>query len=498
MTLFTRQRGAITCAAAALGLAVAAPGFAMQPAAPGGYEAAATAYKAVEARDYPGAARAAAEAVRLEPDNRAYRLLLFDTLTSAGQPGPALTALEPLKGDEAYDVQSRLAVAYATARPQDAARASALAARKAPTPETRAFMSRSRILALLQLGQKPQARAAFDQGMGDGALAASQPIDLAMIAVAVGDDATAQAQFNRARDAGALTGQTPLDAAYSAKRVGDDKVATGFFSTGLDNAKAGEFVLEPQAAYEIRRDVASLTRQWGTYGYLGYGASGNSAAGIAPTSGRGVTQAGVETYYRPGGYQQGRPVEVFARVFETVSADQPGPTGSDTAQGWVGIRRKIFADQNLVLEGSRMIKLGTAARNDWMARASYSAGQGQDLRADRTSWPMWSVYLDGARILESEETLGSFDARLGHSFTSLSSDGRTVLTPFVGLAGAYDSGLAPKETIGAGPGLSMRRWFRETAYQAPMSFIDLSIQYRVRLGGDREGKGLFATLSISY
>jgi len=421
-----------------------------------------------------------------------------DALSQAGRPREAADALAPYAGEAAYDVQSRRAAAL-TAAQDDAAAAPvfAQAAALAATPEDKAFMLRSRIVALTRLGQRAEARQAFDEAYRSGALAPSDPVDLGMIALSVGDDRTAQALFDKAPDSPKLAGRAALDAAYSAKRVRRDEAAVRYFGRGLDAVASGDLSLDPTTAYAIRRDVADISRVWGANGLVSYGAAGVAAGGAPLSGGRGVTQAGGEVYTRLGGYRNGAPVEAFARVFETVAAETGDPTGAQTAQGWVGLRWKPFRQANLVLEGSRMIKLGERARDDWMVRAAYSAGHGMDIDPVRRSWPMWNLYGDVARIVDYGQTLGVVDARAGWAVRAGDSEG-WIVAPFVGINYAYDSSFARESALGAGPGVVVRRWFRGDSHAAPRSYVEASVQYRARLDGDRRAEGVFATFSIAY
>lgn len=55
-------------------------------------------------------------------------------------------------------------------------------------------------------------------------------------------------------------------------------------------------------------------------------------------------------------------------------------------------------------------------------------------------------------------------------------------------------------SMGAGPGISIRYWFREDHYHAPRSSLNWSMQYRYPIGGGatERAKGLFMNLSLSY
>ena len=476
---------------------VAVPSSASVQTAGPGYASATTAFAALERRDYVAAVAAASEAVRLEPSNRSYRLALVDSQLGAGQAQAALTAMHPIRHDPSFEVQSRLGSALSELD-QHAAAAAAFGAAgaAAPSTDTRAYATRARVLALIESEDVDQARFEYLAALRAGTLEGSSPMDMAVLAVAVGEDAVAQPFYAEADTAGLLYGRTALDAGYSARRAQEDRDAIAYFSRGIDDAATGTPALTPQALFDIRRDVANLDRTWGASGSISYGAS-SASSGIPTSPGaRDSLQAGVEVYRRVGGYRAGAPIDVFARVFETVEADT-GATGAESRQGWIGTRWKPLADTNLVLEGSRMVKLGDAARNDWMVRALYSVEQGTDMTIDRRSWPIWRLYADTSGVVDDQQTFGVVDARAGRSF-ALSADNRTIVSVFGGIGLNYDSALDNAEAVGAGPGGSLRRWFRQTKYAAPRSFVDLTLEYRFRLAGDERAEGLFATFSVNY
>lgn len=366
-----------------------------------------------------------------------------------------------------------------------------------PSPESRAYVIRAEVLDLVAAGRKPEARARFDAALAAGELAASPELDLAMTALAVGDDATATDAFDRASGAGRLPPAAALDAAYAAKRQGRDATALADFRLGLDAARDGQIQLAPEAETGLRRDYANLSRRFGLNGYLGYGEAGVANAVTPFRDARGVTQAGLEAYARPFGYRNGAPVELFARAFETLDATDPDPRGGKTAQGWVGARWKPFSDQNVVLEGSRMVRLGRLARNDWMARAAWSGGTSLDVTEPAGVRPMWSAYADVARIVNAHQTLGAAEVHAGTVVRPKAAEG-WLAVPFVGAALGYDNTLGREAALGAGPGVQVRRWFNPGAYAAPRSYLDLTVQYRVRLAGDRRAEGWFLTLGASF
>jgi hypothetical protein len=118
-----------------------------------------------------------------------------------------------------------------------------------------------------------------------------------------------------------------------------------------------------------------------------------------------------------------------------------------------------------------------------------------DLRQDRSSWPMRHVYADAARLIRRRETFAVVDARAGRAYRIGTS--RLMAAPFLGAYATYDSARAHPSAVGVGPGIWLRQWFRGSAEAAPRSAVDLTLQYRVRLGGDRRASGLFLTFSAT-
>ena len=355
-----------------------------------------------------------------------------------------------------------------------------------------AYASRLNIMTLVEQGRVDEARAAFDRDWAAGILPGPAPLDAANIAVSVGRDAEAQVAFRQADAQTPLSGANALNAGYSARRAGDDATAIHWFERGLDTwpTDAG---FDDQRRFEIRREVETLQRTWGASASISHGSAATVASGLVGADT--VTQAGGEIYRRIGGYNNGRPLEVFARVFTTLDSDLGGPTGGDTAQGWVGVRYRPLSQTNLVLEASRMVALGDFARDDWMLRAAWSAEAGGDLRFDRSDWAAWRLYGDVAHLVDAEQTLGVAEARFGQAWRTTDRD---IVTPFVTVRGYYDSVLPEEVAVGAGPGVSWRHWFREGQYAAPASWIDFVLGYQFSISGDARGEGLFVGLSLNY
>jgi hypothetical protein len=432
------------------------------------------------------------------PDQaRNLRLALSDVLAQLGRPGESAAQLAPLAGEQSYDVQARRAFALdASGQRAEAAQAFAAAMAVAPNPEARLLMAKGRIYALLALDRRGEVMVDVAALARVETLPGKDAIELAYIAIRYGDDALAERLFDQAERQRQLAGPAAIDAGYTAQRAHHDARALAYFRTGLATSPPPATPADAQARFQLEREVADMSRSWGAYASMLYDNTSSIAASL-PGSSRGNVQTGFEAYYRPLGYNAGRPIELFVRAFETLSSRRGDPTGGDTVQGWAGVRVKPFAAANLVLEASRMFKVGSVARDDWMLRAGYSATDGLDLRQDRASWPLRHVYIDVAQLLDAGETFASLEGRVGQSF-KLGGQGRTIVAPFIGLSVAYDSGQANPTAVGIGPGVWLRPWFRGDDQTAAQSYIDLVLQYRARVGGDRRAEGFLATLSVSY
>lgn len=434
-------------------------------------------------------------------DTRSLRLALADAALAAKQPQRALDALRSLKGERSYAVAARSGFALlALDRREEALAAFRIASAGTINRQERVTAIRSEIGILLDLDRRDEARRRFDETRD--ILASLPSLELAYLANRLGDDTLAAEYFQQAQAAGQLKGTGYADAAYVAKRLYDNERSAELFKSAIDEARHGRLQLPPQQLFGYRREVSELERTWGAYASILYGAVG-VAPGIpsAPTpAGGNVLQAGTEIYWRPPGigYRNGAIFEVFARAFETLSDETDGPTGASTVQGYLGARWKPFENINLVFEVSRLFPIGKSARTDGLLRVAYSNGYGTDLRVDVPDWWSWQVYGDFGYYVEAQQSVGTFEARAGRSFRLDSLSDRLVLTPFLAVGGGYDSSLSTPEALGAGAGLSLRYWFRETEYRAPMSSIDINIQYRAKLAGDDRAQGIFAGITVSY
>lgn len=302
-------------------------------------------------------------------------------------------------------------------------------------------------------------------------------------------------------DASQVPPESMLGAAYSALRLSENEQAKQWFMKTIDAANADEIELEPQQKFNIRQAVSDLDRSWGVNLALGYGTVGVMDPSFAPSlNDRKTLQSSEEIYWRPPviGNRDGSTFEVYARLNQALYDGTGGATGWSTSQGSVGARWKPFKRQNFVFAVERLFPVGQHSRSDTLLRAAWSAGEGSGLRVDETHWPYWSIYAEGDYFIENPQTLGTLEARYGRAYRIDKLSNRLVVAPYLALNAGYDNLLADRSTIGVGPGVMIRKWFREDEYHAPRSFVDFTLQYRLKiLGGDRS-EGIFAGIYFAY
>lgn len=456
------------------------------------------AYEAYAAGRHAEAAQLARQAMELSPQRPPYQLLRLQALAASGARQQALqeadAALQARPGDAELLAQ-RSRILHALGHGQQAA-ADARAALQAP----RLSLS-SEVELLLQLGQPEAARQRFAAAMTEPALQASADPDLGYLAIRAGDDSAASAIFGRAREAGRLPAGALRDGAYTASRQGENQAAIGYFEQALDANAAGQLPLTPRQQFETRREVESRTRDWGVNALLGYRGMPPGAAAAQPTPYGDAAQMVAEAYWRPSGFGDGRFWELYGGLAQSIYSRNGDATGTDTAQAALGLRLKPLASQNLVLAAERRLRVGSLSSNDWLLRLGYSGGTGTDLRVDVPDWTTVNVYAEAGRFFSQKQSYGTFEAQAGRSFRLGDADARTVLFPHAVLGWDYNSRPAPsgqRSAAGAGLGLALRHWFREDAYNAPRSYLDLSVQYRARLAGDERGRGWFVRAALHY
>lgn len=487
----------------------------------GGTDMAMQAYAALARKDAVSAQALAGEAIRRAPHNPAYRSLMVSTLTDQkrfAQATAAATEGLQATADDARLLSQRGRLRQQTGDDSGARQdfTKALALGGLPSYEEASLY--------VAIGQRRTARERLQQAKDAGELKDMSDLQVAYLSVQAGDDQAAHESFGKADSQTRLAPTATQDAAYNAMRVSDDKGAVGYFKRVIDAQRSGELDLPARQVFDTRRTVADISRTWGltsTTSYRGNtSTSGLSAAPSSGSTGNGNSgsrsndslQNSTEISWRPQGYRNARFVELYGRVTDTLwSKDSDSDTGLDALQGAIGVRAKPFSSLNVMTALERTFPLGSSdVDGDWLLRLGYGSSIGTDLRVDTNSWWTSQLFAEAGHYIQDSRNYFNSEWQGGRSFAIGGAGSRWVTFPHVVAAFDYDSKMDSKTgsdggtdyssgtAAGMGLGNNVRYWFRENAYNAPRSYVDFSLQYRVKLSGDDRAKGVFGRLTYSY
>lgn len=393
---------------------------------------------------------------------------------------------------------------YAAVQNHDTAAALAAAraaARAAPLVPQHQF---DLIDALVSAGDPQGASAVAKTTVADGMLAVMPARDAAYIALRAGDLKLALTYFQQAQADGVLPPAATADLAYAAQHAQQNELAAAYFKQAIDLGLAppdGTPAASPVQLQDERQAHAEVTRNWGASTSLNYrGQASQSGLGVAPTQGVASSnnfQSSAEVYWRPFGSLDERMLEVYVRDNESFGV-QDGPSGNSTNQVALGVRGKPLADVNAIFALERIVPLGSATHANWLGRAAYSTGIGTERRLDVPSWWTVAMYAEAGHYFIDPSNYATAYLKTGRSYRMDSISPDLVIFPFLVAGADYDSSIDRSVPSGVGAGVSSRYYFRENRYNAPRSFVDASVQYRVRVAGDARGGGWFFGLLLSY
>ena len=478
-----------------------------------GTDMAGQAYASLARKDAATAVALANDAIARAPRNPAYRRLLVSALSEQKRVPEAIAAASEglrITGDDARLLAQRGRLRQqsgddAGAR-QDFTRALALGS--LPAYEEASLYA--------AIGQRRTARERLQQARDTGELESMSELQIAYLSVQAGDDDAAHGSFRKADADTRLTPTATQDAAYTAMRVNDDEQAVSYFKRVIDAQGSGDLDMPAQQLFDTRRAVADVSRTWGLTSTTSYrGNSSSSGLSAAPTSGSTSNdnlQNSTELSWRPLGYRNARFVELYGRVTDTLwSKNSDSDTGFDALQGAVGVRVKPFTALNVMAAVERTFPLGSSdVDGDWLVRLGYGSSVGTDLRVDTASWWTSQLFAEAGHYINDSRDYFNSEWQVGRSYAIGGTGSRWVSFPHVVAAFDYDSKMHSETAAdgstdsssgkagGLGVGNNVRYWFREDTYNAPRSYVDFSLQYRVKVVGDERAEGVFARLTYSY
>ena len=479
----------------------------------GGTEMAGQAYAALARKDPATAGALATEAIRRAPQNPAYRRLLVSALGEQKRVPEAIAAAsEGLKitGDDARLLAQRGRLRQQSGDDSGARQdfTQALAMGSLPAYEEASLYA--------AIGQRRTARERLQQARDTGELESMSDLQIAYLSVQAGDDDGAHASFRQSDAVTPLTPTATQDAAYNAIRVNDDAQAVAYFKRVIDAQASGDLDMPAQQLFDTRRTVGDVSRRIGLTSTTSYRGN-NSSSGLSSAPGSGSSsndslQNSTELSWRPLGYRNARFVELYGRITDTLwSKNGDSDTGFDALQGAVGVRVKPFTSLNVMAAFERTFPLGSSdVDGDWLVRLGYGSSVGTDLRVDASSWWTSQFFAEAGHYINDSRDYFNSEWQVGRSYAIGGAGSRWVTFPHVVAAFDYDSKMnsgtdadgrtesSSGKAGGVGVGNNVRYWFREDAYNAPRSYVDFSLQYRVKVLGDDRAQGVFGRLTYSY
>jgi Flp pilus assembly protein TadD len=471
---------------------------------------AAAGYASLARGDNDAAVSYARDVVRRYPQEIAYRRLLVSALIAQEQYAAARSAATEalaLKGNDgtllAQRGQMRMRLGDKSGARQDFAQA--LAVGNLPLREQASLYA--------AMGQPGEALERMQQARDKGELKPGDEVQIAYFLSQAGNDRAALDEFKRVDRSKGLSPKETQDAAYTAMRAPDDVQAIAYFKRVLDYQQTGDLQMPDQQVFDTRRAVSDLSRVWGVTNTTTYrGASTTNGLSGAPSSSNDSVQNSTEVFWRPEGYRDARFVELYGRVTDTLWNKESGnDKGLDALQGAVGVRIKPFSEYNVMAAFERTFPLaGSNVDGDWLVRLGYGSSIGTDLRVDVPSWWTSQFYAEGGRYLQDKRNYFNSEWQLGRSIRLDRISPRLVIFPHVVAAVDYDSKMHSEVDAmgrnktsgdsagGAGVGIGVRYWFRETRHKAPQSYIDFSVQYREKVFGDDSAQGVFARMTFAW
>ncbi|MCC8190629.1 MAG: tetratricopeptide repeat protein [Planctomycetes bacterium] len=293
-----------------------------------------------------------------------------------------------------------------------------------------------------------------------------------------------------------------MDLGYAYKREGDNQSLhynlhryIDCMTVKLERQGTETLRKDVESTYGARREHADLIRRWGLYSGLYTYRRDNGDYAVQQIN---------DLYWQPY-FNNGRYVQAYVQTIGTLSAKYSGrvfepltSTYNDfySSAHWresfhtlVGIRVDPFTSVNATFALEKIFKIGRHTNDDVRVRAAHSWDTGLEYEPCARNWLYATTFNEATYSLQHDNLTFVGEARLGRSFRADPINPRLVVSPYVGPYYGYQGrGVRKSERYfaEAGPGLHFRKWYREDKYNAPQSYMDVIVQYRVGLTNRRE------------
>lgn len=305
-------------------------------------------------------------------------------------------------------------------------------------------------------------------------------LQIAYLLVDAEKDTEAAGYFEKAfkaQDSFEVPDEAYLDGAYTNKRLGENEKAQEylrFFIEAKDERKIREGGLSRDGAerlFRSRREYESLEREFGSYSLFQYQKTAQN-----------YMMLGIEElYYRPY-YENGKFIEVYGTYIQNIDSDLY-VHGWETGYSILGVRGSPFMDYNFVVGLEEVFKIGEfGIANDTRLRLDYSWNEGFDINPVECHWQYSMIFSEFVQSLRRNERIFVAEGRYGRNFKSNCFADNLTVAPHLFYYADYnnqDFYTGGQWRSYAGPGLHIRKWYRETKYAAPQSYFDITLQYRM-------------------
>lgn len=261
---------------------------------------------------------------------------------------------------------------------------------------------------------------------------------------------------------------------------------------------------EVVALYGARRMHADLTRKWGMYS----GSFNNSLS-----NGDSVAQGTNDLYWQPY-YSDGRYVQFYWTLIDTFTGRFTTPITTpdgtvhyvgrtnfnDSLYTILGVRFDWCKSKNLVFALERVFKIGRQTSDDVRIRLAHAWERGLEWQPVERRWAYRTSYHEAIYSIEHDNWVLNGELRIGRSYRLDCVNPKLVGTPFLVTSyGFQGRGIENARSwyLESGGGITLRRWYRENKFNAPRSYWDLTLDYRLGLSYGREDM-LSLTLFNSY
>ncbi len=266
-----------------------------------------------------------------------------------------------------------------------------------------------------------------------------------------------------------------MDMAYANKRLHNNEKAVYYFEKAIDVTPTPKDKENIERLYDIRREHADVSEKWGMYNSLFYS---------DPDKKHESMQTIQEVFWQPY-FNNGKQLQLYGQVWGTL--ESPDAYGWDYTVSNIGVRYEPLSDYNLVVSAEHFFPLGVEADDDTRLKVGFSWDTGLELEPYVKDWAYVNLFTEEIYSLSNYNWANVTDFRVGRSYRFDELDPLTSFSPHMFFFSTHYSSARPKEQknyASIGPGLHIRKWYREDKYNAPKSYVDINLSYRFGLSED--------------